>query len=258
MTTTAIHHTEDNLDDLLASLGLEAEPSEPTPAVEDVAIGETELEAAVMSAEAQESVNLHCEADPDPIAVQALEVEVGIAPAPIDLADASEGVVEKPKKEKKASAPRKHYADRVERITDTFGATLGEYMVLEIADASLTGDDLAAKQTETLEAIKSVGVKVKNRVNYLMDFAAGKSAKLNEVATVALTILKTTGKLETGEKGNFQTKLREKYSPKSANSMGSNTVAAMKTLKMIQGEKGEYSLNPMSLYAMKIVPMLGL
>lgn len=277
---------EEDLDALLAGLGLLDEQDVKAEAAETPAeLGETELEAAVMSAEAQEIVSAHYEeeeptevvpvvSDPmqDPSillaeveakeAAHELEVEVGVAPAPIT----DEGA-EKPKKEKKAKgekkdkeAPkRKHYASKEERITDKFGAELGEYLVLEMKDAALTGEALKEVQENTLASMNAVGTKVQNRVTYLIEFAGGKAAKLNEIAVVAMKLLKSEGKIVTGEKGNLFAELTKTHAKSSANAMGGNTVGAMRVLKMvILDENGDYIPNPQSLYYHKISGMLAL
>lgn len=267
---------EDDLDALLSCLGLD-EPDTIVPAPVEELVGEFDLEAAVKDAEAQEVLEEHYNAESAEAEVVAAPVDPMSDPAallsgaPIMHVDGS--TVSLPAAPKKAKAPkapkepkapkapvvRKHYANKSERITDKLGADLGSYTVLELADASLTGDELAAKQTETMEIIAAAGVKVQMRAGYLMEFAAGKAAELNLVATTALKLLKTDGKITTGENGNLHLELIKKYSKGSANSMGNNTIAAMRALKMITlSSKGEYAPNPASLYLMKLNPMIGL
>ena len=295
MTHTATHTTEQDLDSLLAGLGL-VEEQEAAPPVEDVELGETDLEAAVLSAESHEEIIAAYESEEEPEAAIEADSVTDLLDDPTLLLTDSSGSVEEeaaPKKtaeEKKAeraaareakkaekeakkaekeakkkeagektTTPRKHYTSKVERVQDRFGAELGDYCVLEMGDAALTGDELKAKQDETIAVMKEQGVKVQNRMTYLMEFAAGKSAKLNSVANHAFNLLKSEGKLTTGENGNYQTLLRKDYSKASANSMGNNTIAAMRALKIIKaGDKGEYVLNPESLYAIKINSLLGL
>jgi len=269
---------EEDLDALLSCLGLD-EPGPTVPAVVEDLVGEFDLEAAVKSVEAQEVLAEHYNADAE------LEPELGAAPVdPLAnpaslLSDASAHVPDaevptpapkkgaapkkdkepKEPKEKKAPVMRKHYANKSERVTDKLGAELGAYTVLELSDASLTGDELATKQAETMEIMKAAGVKIQMRMGYLMEFAAGKASELNLVATTALKVLKTDGKITTGESGNLHLELVKKYSKGSANSMGNNTIAAMRSLKMISlSAKGEYVANPTSLFLMKLNPMVGL
>lgn len=269
-------HTEvDALDTLLSDLGLGDESDEIIERAEEE-ICETTLEAAVASAEAQDVINAHYDSDSEEVTAAPVVADPLESPDSL-LSETTEPVVEtkaeKPKKEKKAKAPkepkppkapkapavRKHYASKTERVTDKLGESLGDYMVLEISDAALVGDDLKAKQQETLDTLKDASVKVQNRMTFLIEFAAGKSAKLNDIATKALQLLKKDGKITTGESGNLHLALVEKYQKHSALAMGGNTINAMKSLKMIvQGEKGEYVANPGSLYLATINPMIGL
>lgn len=277
----------DALDTLLADLGVAEDEiiEQPTPTEE--IIGEAQLEAAVASAESHEVVaaiyneeealhekreallNEECLLDPlsHPEALLSEDIGAGSGDAPAEKPKKEK----KPKVEKKAATPktpkepkekkapvRKHYASKAERITDKLGASLSDYLVLELSDAALTGEDLAAKQAETMVALKEAGVKVANRMTFLIEFAAGKSSKLNDIATKALQLLKTDGKITTGEKGNLFAELSKKYAKSSANAMGNNSISALRALKMItKGEDG-YIANPNSLYLAKINGMLSL
>jgi hypothetical protein len=158
---------------------------------------------------------------------------------------------------KKAPTPRKHYATKVERISDKLGDKLGEYTVLELSDAALEGEALAAKQTETLEIIKGSGKKVQSRMTFVLEYVAGKSSKLNGVIVTALSLLKTDGKLTTGNEGNLFKKLvAHPYSPSAAKAMGGNTLLALKGLKVVvAGTNGDYIENPDSLILMKLRSM---
>lgn len=160
-------------------------------------------------------------------------------------------------KVKAESVPRKHYSSKVERITDKLGASLGDFTVLELADAMLEGDALKAKQQETLDIIKASGKKVQNRQTFILEFIAGKSAKLNGVIQTAVAILAKEGEIVTGIEGNFHKALLAKpYSPNAAKAMGGNTVLAMKLLKMVNvGEGGKLVANPNSLVLAKLNSM---
>lgn len=174
--------------------------------------------------------------------------------------DAKKAEREAKKAEKPAPTPRKHYTSKVERITDKLGDKVGDYTVLTLSDAALTGDDLAAKQQETLAMVKNAGVKVQNRMTMILEFVAGKSSKLNEVIERAFKLLNSEGKLTVGEKGNFhQNLLAKPYSPAAARAMGNNTLAAMREFKVIaKNAEGEYVANPESLILMKTNQLLGL
>lgn len=77
---------------------------------------------------------------------------------------------------KKERTPRVHYANKLDRIKARHGDNLGNYLVLEVADAELEGDALKAKQDETLAIIDGMGMKVKNRASLLIDWAASRNA----------------------------------------------------------------------------------
>jgi len=279
-TSVAVTEKTSDLDALLSALDLD-EPE--VKKVEVAEIGEVELEAAVRGAETSEAISAAYEHEANAerlLAEEALidpmknpEALLSDEPAKPEAAKgkgkgkgkggkkcADKPAAEKKEpKEKKAATPRKHYSSKTERVTDKFGASLGEYTVLELADAALEGDALAAKQVETMTTLKESGVKVQNRIVFLMEYAAGKSAKLNDIAATALKLLKTDGKIVTGEHGNLHLALVKKYAKSSANAMGNNTVGAMKALKMIvAGEKQEYVANPNSLYLAKINALLSI
>lgn len=160
-------------------------------------------------------------------------------------------------KVKAEAVPRKHYSSKVERITDKLGASLGDFTVLELADAMLEGDALKAKQQQTLDIIKGSGKKVQNRQTFILEFIAGKSAKLNGVIQTAVAILAKDGEIVTGVEGNFHKALLAKpYSPNAAKAMGGNTILALKLLKMVNvGEGGKLVANPNSLVLAKLNSM---
>ncbi|MDP9155321.1 MAG: hypothetical protein M3O74_13835 [Pseudomonadota bacterium] len=151
---------------------------------------------------------------------------------------------------KATRAPRVHYQNKTDRIKARLGSNLGNYLVLEIADAELEGDALKAKQDETLAVIDSMSVKVKNRASLLLDWLSGKTGKPNEILKRALDVLAADGKITTGDNGNLHKNLIAKpYSPSAARAMGRNTVTVMEKTKMIvAGAKGEYLPNSGSLF----------
>lgn len=165
---------------------------------------------------------------------------------------------EKPPKEPKA--PRVYYADKVDRIVARLGDKLGDFMVLEVADAALEGEALKAKQDETLAILRGMSVKVKNRASLLLDYAAGKTGSLNEVITRAFKVLAADGKLETGDKGNLHLNLLAKpYSQGAASAMGRNTINLMAALKVInKTDKGVFVANPESLLLSIVNGKLGI
>lgn len=166
----------------------------------------------------------------------------------------------KPKKEKKAAPVRKCYASKTERLQDKLGADLDGYMIREVKDALLDEAGIAAAVEETKKAIKEAGVKVQNRITFIIEFISGRSATLSPLVKSAFDMLEAEGKLTTGEKGNFYLKLlAHPYAEKSARSMGGNTIAAMRVLKVvIPGPNAhEYVPNPDSLVLAKMRAMLG-
>lgn len=194
----------------------------------------------------------------EPLVMASAEPVADAQPAPEAPASEEGEAPAEVKKAKAPAAPRKHYANKVERITDKLGADLGDYIVLEMADAALEGADLQAKQNETLEAIKAAGVKVQNRITFVLEFMAGRSAKLNDVLASAFKLLKEEGSITVGDEGNLISGLvaaGKKIS--SARAMGNNTIAALRTLKVISKDAdGRYVPNAESLVLAKMNSML--
>lgn len=240
------------MDALLADLNLgEADEimSEKEPEFEDDSLDEVvaELEAEEADKSKPSSFILPKEAK-----VTLLE------PAAMPAKEAVAKVVKPPKepKAKAESIPRKHYASKLERISDKLGDKLGEYTVLELADAMLVGTELAAKQQETLAIVKASGTKVQNRQTFIFEFIAGKSAKLNGVIQTALTILSKDGYIAMGIEGNlYKALIAKPYSPNAAKAMGGNTVLALKSLKVVIDEAGKLVANPNSLILAKFKAM---
>ena len=78
-----------------------------------------------------------------------------------------------------------HFASKVEPIKFRLGDEFGDYMLLEVDNALLEGDTLAAEQQATVDIINSMSVKEKNRASLLFDFALGKSAKMKLITITA-------------------------------------------------------------------------
>lgn len=161
---------------------------------------------------------------------------------------------------KPAKIPRIHFANKIDRIKHRLGEELGDYLVLELADAELTDDALSEKQAETMVLLESMNVKEKNRANFLFDFMAEKKADLNGVMETAFRLLAADGELTTGDNGNLHQKLLAKpYAPGSARATGRNTVNVMERLKVIvKSEKQKFLPNPNSVILMKVNALLGL
>lgn len=182
----------------------------------------------------------------------------GASPAEIAEAEAVAPAAVEVVAPKAPRAPRMHYQNKTDRIKARLGEKLGDYLVLEIDDASLEGDALKAKQDETLAVIDAMAVKVKNRASLLIDWLSGKTAKPNEILKRALDVLFADGKITTGDNGNLHKNLLAKpYSASAARAMGRNTVTVMEKTKMvIQSGKGEFLPNPNSLFLAMAQQML--
>lgn len=285
-TNTAVKTQDDlNLEALLADLDAPegsavAAANNTADIIEPALADESTLEAAVVEVEQETTVNEMLAQQNEILEAKdaARAAKKGgksgkggkaakTAAAPIPDGDAATNAGEAPAetvkledataKPKKAPTPRKHYASKVERISDKLGDKLGEYTVLELSDAALEGEALAAKQAETLEIIKGSGKKVQSRMTFVVEYVAGKSSKLNGVIKTALNLLQTDGKLTTGAEGNLYKKLlAHPYSASAAKAMGGNTLLALKGLKVvIAGPNGDYIENPDSLILMKLRSM---
>ena len=259
----AVQHVEsvqvDDLEMLLADLGgssvdkiIEAATGKPSDEV--IEVTDEQMAAAVSSAEATEL--MIAAATPDGVVDGATPV-LGEIATDATIADASAEAATDEAGAAKTRAPRKHYADKVERLKDRMGASLSEYAVLTTEDA-LDDAAVSAAMTKTLEIIHAMNSKEKNRAGNFMEFIAGKRAKLNNVLDRVLKTLDRDGFLTTGNEGNvFKDLIARPYSPASARAMGGNTVSMFADLKVIVADgKGRFIANPDSLLLMKAQSML--
>jgi hypothetical protein len=219
-----------------------------------------ELDAVLATIEVQDSYAQTSveEGDPTIEGASAEELADASTALPAPAQDPSAAAAAAPAK---ARTPRVHYVNKTDRIKARLGANLGNYLVLEIADADLEGDALKAKQDETLAVIDAMSVKVKNRASLLLDFLSGKTGKPNEILKRALDVLAADGKITTGDNGNLHKNLLAKpYSVSAARAMGRNTVTVMEKTKMIVAgaNKGEFLPNPSSLFLAMANEMTGL
>ena len=171
-----------------------------------------------------------------------------------------------PAKEKKAKAPKepKEKKERVffskqsDRIAHHLGDKLSEFMLLELGDATLTGDDLKAKNAEVLASIDSTAKKVGEKANMLFKWM-NKGGDLNEVMARAFKVLVRDGELTSGDKGNLQLDLLAKpYSMGTARSQANQIFMLFPILKITMKEKGKMVPNPDSLLFIKAKAQLGL
>lgn len=213
---------------------------------------DAEIEAAVAGAESVEAMILA--ATPEGV------VEAGAIPTGegSDVTPADTAAASTAEKTVKVRTPRKHYSDKVERLKDRVGTDLASYTVLTAADAGVTDEDVVKAMNDTLDIIRKMNKKEQTRAGFLIEFMAGKKAKLNEVLHRALDVLKTEGFISTGKDGNvFTNLLARPYSPAAARAMGGNTVAMFADLKLIVPDgKQRYVANPESLVLAKVRAML--
>lgn len=258
-TALSMNHVEavvvdDSFEALLADLGMPADLA-TKPVSDEV------LESSVASIEAAEVVM--STATPDAI-IDGHETtaadKIASAEELTEAVAAEEG--EATVKVKKERAPRKHYADKIERLKDRIGADLPEYSVLTLQDASsIVGDEeLKAITERTMDIIRGMNSKEKNRATNFMEYLSGKRAKLNAVLERVLRVLARDGYLQTGNEGNVHKDLLSaEYSAASARAMGGNTLGMFADLKVIlplEGHKGRFVANEDSLLLAKAQAML--
>jgi len=201
--------------------------------------------------------------NPDTSAVEALAAQLADLGA-IDTATEPKLEPKKPEgaavtpakaeKPTKLKVERKHYANKVDRMKDRMGADLGGLVALE------EGDDIEAKREGVFAALQESGVKVQNRIAFVLEFVTGKSAKLNGVMQTAFKLLKADGSITTGDDGNMIKALTAQGKTiRTARAMGNNAIAALRTLKVVtKDEKGGYVANPQSVVLTKMNSMLAL
>ncbi|QFZ84571.1 hypothetical protein GFK26_18255 [Variovorax paradoxus] len=244
----------DNIDNLLAELtGMGGEPeivleagaandTDATPiviadAAPAVALSDDELEATLGRVEAvQASIDAASPAVTDPAAMPTGDASDAVPLTPADaLADAPAA----PK------IPRKHYANKVDRIKDRLGAGAADYTVLTLADAGVSDEDLKNVMDSTFAIIQGMNKKEQNRASLLFDFLSGKKATLNTVLEKTLRVLHRDGHITTGKDSNLITELLGKpYSIGSARAMSGNTVGMYADLKLLKADgKGRFVAN---------------
>lgn len=246
--------SDEDLDALLADPVLrdaEHVQTEEATSIEDleIAVGRAEATEAMLAAATEQVLDGSAPSSPEPVHVEVTAVTAAVA----EKVAAEEKV-------KKVPVPRKHYTDKVERLKDRVGASLSEYTVLTTADALVDEAELSAVMERTLEIIRAMNSKEKNRASNFIEFLSGKRAKLNNVLERVLRVLHRDGVIQTGNEGNVMKDLIARpYSPASARAMGGNTVSMYADLKVIipmEGAKGKYVANPDSLLLAKAMSMI--
>ena len=220
-----------------------AEPVAVVAAPVETELSEADLEAAVTRAEAT-----------DLMIAQA--TDEGMVEGAAPTGESSDAVAAEPVKVKRE---RKHYADKVDRLKDRVGASLSEYTVLTTADAMVDESELGAVMERTLEIIRAMNSKEKNRASNFIEFLSGKKAKLNNVLERVLRVLDRDGFIQTGAEGNvIKDLIARPYSIASARAMGGNTIGMYADLKVILADgKGRFVANPDSLLLAKARSLLG-
>ena len=243
---------ESALNDLIASLNAPAdEIVEPVTSVVDDVV----LDAAVSGAEAIDASILF--ATPEGV-VDAGAVPTGDASDVVATKTKTPKAAKTPKKPKPAAVPRKHYADKTERLKDKLGAGLVDYSVLTLADAGVSEAELGAVMETTMGIIRAMNKKEANWAVKFIEYMAGKKASLSEVTSRIFKVLERDGAITTGNDGNvFKDLIARPYSAGSARAMGGNNIGMLVDLKVILADgKGRFVANPESLLLMKVKSML--
>lgn len=228
-----------NLDELFGDLGESGEIIEPAHPTE------LEMAEAVSAAELDEGI-------------AAVYAEQGASTVTAAGDTPSADSTAKPKKEKKAKAPKDPrltyvIAKKSEIVT---ARTAGFELVLEAADAALSEEDRAAKVAAFVASIDALPKKVGEKaVQFFTDVQKYKGVDdiKNEVIRRAVQLLITEGELTSGDKGNLQQNLLSKpYSLGTARSQSNQMFALLPALKMTIREKGRMVPNPDSVLLMML------
>lgn len=223
------------IEDILESLDV-ANYETKEEATESVELNELELEAAVSGVEI------------DALKASAYDAVDGDATV---QSEADKPKTEKKKKEKVAAAPRVFFSKQSERIAHGLGEKTSEMMLLVVADAMLTGDDLKARNDEVLASVDKMAKKVGEKANILFKWMH-KGGELNEVMARAFKVLVRDGELTSGEKGNLQLDLLAKpYSLGTARSQANQVFMLFPALMITVKENGKMVPNPDSLIMAK-------
>lgn len=236
----SVNMTEEELVAMLADLNLEADKKEN----ESVFPENADAEVSSLIAKTLETEVIDRSGEDDaPVDVNELsKPEMLTADASVVQSEQPEQKVEavkaEPAKTKtQAKRVRQYYANAFDRMKGHIGEYFDRYLVLETRDASSSQEAEEQKKKEFVEAFGKAGKKVQNRAAFFIEFSAGKTTSLNYVCETAVKMLCQAGKITLGANGNLYQKLLSKpYSPRSASTMGTNTVNAMKLLKMVTTE----------------------
>jgi hypothetical protein len=194
------------------------------------------------------------------------EITEGDKPKTEDVAAPKKA--KKAKKEKVAKEPKEPKEPKAERVRrqrgheskvllSRLGAKADEFLLLEVADAGLSGDDLKASQDAFCVTIDELADKVGQKATMLFSYMAN-GGKLNEVLQRTFAVLIRDGEITSGMKGNLQTDLLTKYSTGTSASQANQMMMLLPALKVTMKEKGKMVPNPDSLILMKMTAELSL
>ncbi|CAB4121816.1 hypothetical protein UFOVP26_31 [uncultured Caudovirales phage] len=236
------------LDELLAKLDddvIDETVIEDTPVV-----SEAEIEMAVAGAVKDEAmIAAYAE---QPAGSDTVEVAVVEKPA-------KKAKVAKAPKEPKEKKGRIYFSKKSDRIKHKLGDKVGDFLILEMSDATLDADTLKARQEEILSDIDTkLAKKVGEKAAQLLDWYS-KGGKLNEIMRRAFTVLVTENELTSGDKGNLQQDLLAKpYSLGTARSQANQVFMLFPFFKITVKEKGRMIMNPDSVMLAKARSQLGI
>lgn len=280
---------DDNLDLDLGELDLSLESGAADDALLDALLMEPAapvVEAAPAIAEAptaaDDDVDLDLDLDLDESALleAALSAE-GVekaadlpeVPEAPEVAPAAPVKAAKPATTKKAAptTARTTYtnAKASEVLKSRLNGDVSNDLILELADAELSPEELQAKQSALLDILNvrphqskdsSTQKKVAEKVVMLFSYLKN-GGNLNEVLRRTLTVLAKDGYVQMGKTGNlFADLLSKPYSVGTANAQGGQMMQMLPLLRIAlpDAQKGRLVINPDSVIFMRMVGLLGL
>ncbi len=234
---------------------------------------------AAPAAEAADDADLDLDLDLDDAALMEAALSAEGLTNPSELPEAPQEVAAdapaeaKPKKAaKKPSTARTTYvnAKASEVLKARLNGDVSNDLILEVADAELTPEQLQAKQSELLDILNvrphqskdaSTQKKVAEKVVMLFGYLKN-GGNLNEVLRRTFTVLAKDGYVQMGKTGNlFADLLNKPYSVGTANAQGGQMMQMLPLLKIAMPDaanKGRLVINPDSVIFMRMVGLLGL
>lgn len=154
----------------------------------------------------------------------------------------SEVVAEKPTKERKVAAPRKVYANQIERLVDRFGDKIAQLSVLEVSDVDV---EVATRVESLKDKVRKLNMKQQKRAVALLEGVAS-GGKFNTIASTAFSVLMRDGFISRGKSSNLMSELQKTHTLNSAYAMGNNTLAVMLSLRLLSQDGDKFVANPQS------------